>query len=779
MSYSEDFKIFVSTIYGEAANCSEKSWKVIAHTIRNRIGFANWKSWSNVLQIVVNTGYDAYTHKNAPYKTAKKALDTGNISSRLKSLIDAVEPIFNGTEPDFTGGVVYYYSPKAQAELHRTNPSRYPSLVPPFVTSTSNPTYQAHIPGTEKDDMRWYKVITSKLDISFVDTSGNPLTEAKVDVVYNDRKPVPLFRNLSLDSKGRMKQLKVCNYMGARFKIDGVLAKDKNNKEISLLGDGNNYSLVIVVNNGKAGLSSKTEIHNQQPPQKIEETRQTTISSEESNNSENSSNKVNVNFDLRVLDSDGNPIPKISYFLKYKGNEKKHSTENDGIERNIQAETGEVVTVLVSGKDSKQEVGGFTVLSDNKTYDINFKLHKFEILFRHKNNSRAIKNLNLVQIYRGKKYSKKTNDEGKIIVNAMPGFDLNYKLRNGKNLLSIKVDKNKNLRVIDVDSQAIEQANKDLELINSEKKSLDNKDPVQVQKQENNDETPKRDQTQTTSQDGHPKIIVNDNNQEVEFSVLTYDKKTNQLFSGGNYLIEYKGNKRDHSSGTHGLGKKVHKAIVGQNIKVVTLESGRETVHFNDVIKNGMKDIDLKIAKPSIPTGVEGISVGFNGVAEKWRQDIVSQKTKNVLAYLAKEAGMRRILITSTIRTPESQANAMYSTTISYAAAGEAVKRVRDECKNKGLSKDATLKKMVEKILELQSKGQRVSLHCVSQEQYKKMNVVDIGLNSNGFGSNTNLSALGKKFKQVCIKAKSEGKISGFIPGDAKGEGAMHIKIIQ
>ncbi len=41
MSYSEDFKIFVATIYGEAANCSEVTWKAVAHTIRNRIGFAN------------------------------------------------------------------------------------------------------------------------------------------------------------------------------------------------------------------------------------------------------------------------------------------------------------------------------------------------------------------------------------------------------------------------------------------------------------------------------------------------------------------------------------------------------------------------------------------------------------------------------------------------------------------------------------------------------------------------------------------------------------------
>lgn len=772
MSYSEDFKIFVSTIYGEANNCSETSWKVIAHTIRNRIGFANWKSWSNILQIIVNTGYDAYTQKNLPYTTAKKALDSGNIPTKLMNLIQAVEPIFNGVEEDFTGGVVYYYSPKAQAELHRTNPLKYPSLVPPFVVSKSNPTHLVVIPGTEKDDMRWYKVVTSKLDISFVDTSGSPLEGATVDVVYNDKKPVPLFRGLVPDSKGRIKQLKICNYMGARFNINGVLAKDNRNKEISLLADGNDYSLVIVVNNGRAGIKSKTEIHNQKSSIINDQ-------SKEGYDEKNGLNKVDVKFNIRVLDSDGKPISKISYFLKYKGSEKKHLTENDGIEKGVKAESGEKITVLVSGRNSKQEVGSFTVLNDKKIYDINFKLHKFEILFRHKKSGVAIKNLNLVQQYRGKEYPKKTNDEGKIIVNAMPGFDLNYKLRNGQNLLTIKVDKNKTIRFIDVDSQVLEQASKDLELINAGKKSSENQNTSQEQKQQTRDETPKRDSTQTTSQDGHPKTTVNDNNEETEFSVLTYDKKTNQLFSGGNYLIEYKGNKRNHSSGTHGLGKKIHKATVGQNIKIITLEFEKEIVHFNDVIKNGMKDIELHLDKIEVPSNVQGVNVGFNGVAEQWRQDIVSQKTKNVLAYLAKEAGMKRILITSTIRTPESQANAMYNSIISYAAPGEAVKRVRDECKKSGLSKEATIKKMVEKIIEFQSKGQRVSLHCVSNDQYEKMNVVDIGLNSNGFGSNKNLSALGEKFKEVCIKAKSEGKISGFISGDAKGEGAMHIEIMQ
>lgn len=86
---------------------------------------------------------------------------------------------------------------------------------------------------------------------------------------------------------------------------------------------------------------------------------------------------------------------------------------------------------------------------------------------------------------------------------------------------------------------------------------------------------------------------------------------------------------------------------------------------------------------------------------------------------------------------------------------------------------------MVEKIDEFKKLGQNVSLHCVTIDSYKKLNVVDIGLNSNGFGKNGNLSALCKKFEAACNKAMSDKIISGFISGNKNGEGVMHIEILQ
>lgn len=779
MNYSEDFKIFVATINGEAENCGETSWKVIAHTAKNRIGFANWKSWSNITQIVTKTGYDAYTQKNTPYKRAKKALDSGDISPKLMSLIRAVEPIFNGTEPDFTGGVVYYYSPKAQAQLHKSDPSNYPSLVPDFVVSKSNPTHQVKIPGTEKDDMRWYKVITSIFDVSFVDNAGNPLVGATVDVIYNDRKPVPLFKDLITGPKGRIKKLKVCNYMGARLKVDGVLVKDKNNKEISLLGDGKNYASVIVVNNGKGGVKSKTDVHNQALPPIAPLTPSKTPSNDrEIKKIEKES--TDVQFNIKIIDSENKPIPNMSYFLKYKGNDKKHSVDADGIGKNIIAESGQTLSVEISSKDARQIIKSFTATEGVSEQIVKFELYRFEILFRHKKSKKAISHLNLIQTYRGKKSDKQTNSEGKILVNAMPGFELNYKLRDGRNLLTIKVDKNKDIRIIDVDSEAVEQAAKNLKeggKLPQQENQASNTTSKPKQEVQTEDKTAKRDQTTKTSNNGHPKTLVNDN-EESEFTVLTYDKKTNQLFNGGNYSIEYKGKKKNHSSGTHGIGKKIHKGEIEQNIKILVIISGKEFMVFEGKITKGMKPFELKLNRPIIPE-ISGVSVVFNDVVEKWRQEIVSQKTKNILATLAKEAGMSRIAITSTIRTPRAQAEAMYIKATAYAAPGEAVKKVKSQCIAQGLNKEETIKKMVEKIIEYQNKGQRVSKHCVSDEDYKKNNIIDLGMNSNGFGHGNTLNSLGKKFKSVCEDALAKGIISGFISADKPGEGAMHIEIIQ
>lgn len=61
--YSKEFILFVSTIAGEAGNCSSASWKVIAHVIMNRFKYKEWRKHQTIKDIILETGFDAATQK--------------------------------------------------------------------------------------------------------------------------------------------------------------------------------------------------------------------------------------------------------------------------------------------------------------------------------------------------------------------------------------------------------------------------------------------------------------------------------------------------------------------------------------------------------------------------------------------------------------------------------------------------------------------------------------------------------------------------------------------
>ena len=111
---------------------------------------------------------------------------------------------------------------------------------------------------------------------------------------------------------------------------------------------------------------------------------------------------------------------------------------------------------------------------------------------------------------------------------------------------------------------------------------------------------------------------------------------------------------------------------------------------------------------------------------------LISQKTKDVLTKAADASKNPDITINSGIRSPQRQAIAMYDNLakgarIAYAAPGREVVKAYDD--NKGKAKDEVIKLMVAKINELSAKGQRTSLHCVSEADYSKLNIVDVSKN--------------------------------------------------
>lgn len=110
---------------------------------------------------------------------------------------------------------------------------------------------------------------------------------------------------------------------------------------------------------------------------------------------------------------------------------------------------------------------------------------------------------------------------------------------------------------------------------------------------------------------------------------------------------------------------------------------------------------------------------------------VVSQYSKDVISEAAQKSKNDTVCITSTLRLPERQALAMYNnlangSTIRYAAPGREVCSLYYSLKKQGKGREAIIAAMTDKIVELAAKSERVSRHCVSKEQYARLNVVDV-----------------------------------------------------
>lgn len=165
---------------------------------------------------------------------------------------------------------------------------------------------------------------------------------------------------------------------------------------------------------------------------------------------------------------------------------------------------------------------------------------------------------------------------------------------------------------------------------------------------------------------------------------------------------------------------------------------------------------------------------------------LLSEKSLNTLKAIMKKAGLHKVYISSTLRTPESQAGAMYDNMRTkgiksqlkkgyYGANGIAVVQAGVDAGGIAPEKSQEVKAaMVSKILEFRKKGQKVSRHCVTETEFNKINVFDIGKNSLGS------LAVQQSFNQAIIEyAKSHPELKYISPFAHNGEGAFHFEVKQ
>lgn len=104
-----------------------------------------------------------------------------------------------------------------------------------------------------------------------------------------------------------------------------------------------------------------------------------------------------------------------------------------------------------------------------------------------------------------------------------------------------------------------------------------------------------------------------------------------------------------------------------------------------------------------------------------------------IIKEVAEQLGIQTITVTSTQRPPRAQAEAMLSNIednilITYKAPGKAVNDLARTLRGKRVPREQILDAMVAKIKEFSSMNppKRVSSHCVDDEEYERLNVIDI-----------------------------------------------------
>lgn len=161
---------------------------------------------------------------------------------------------------------------------------------------------------------------------------------------------------------------------------------------------------------------------------------------------------------------------------------------------------------------------------------------------------------------------------------------------------------------------------------------------------------------------------------------------------------------------------------------------------------------------------------------------VVGQTSIDVLASAADVSNNALIMITSTLRPPSRQAQAMYDNLsrgirINYAAPGRDVTALYDSCVKAGKDKVATIAAMTNRINELAQQGKLVSKHCVTAEQYAKVNVIDISKNIPNPRDMVRALSANQKVLKVIAPFHVEGMPSKVIYD--KSESAIHVEIGQ
>ncbi|MEN6670713.1 hypothetical protein AAJP47_10075 [Psychrobacter sp. B38] len=778
MSYKEEFKIYCSTIAGEAGGSSDEAIKTVARSIITRTGFREWKTYATAFEVIKHSGYDAYTDRSSSpnYKVVYKAMSSGRLDDLSRKIIKLVEPIYKRELPDETGMLSLYYSPKAQKALHEKNPKKYKEK-PPWNFSVLERVY---IAGTSEDDFNWYryKGDGSTVKTLLLNSVNSPVSGEKITIKVTDRLGNYFVKEYTTNNKGEIPDIHARKKSMIEFFVGETLCKSR------IAADG--IPKKVVLKDYECKFETQTVPHKTIPTPSIEnvQTQETQNSSQKINEHNDSVNNSleEVTFNIKLVEGDtGKPLPNTTYYLEYKNNIKPHKTDSSGVESGIKADVSQSISVYLDDDGGKKQSiysMAFPVTGDlnGQTKVLKVPVVTLQLKFMDKNKE-PIPNYAFKTVYRGRtSETKKTNSTGIVTVKALAGQPIKI-IHQTANKTSTNIvtdgstewtfDTSKLIK--DSGSSASPASNASSNNPSSAQKPNDTKpntsSPVDKGNVIRNDKITQKGPTHEVKTD------------QAKITIKFLDEATDKPLSGLTYWTQStKYGKNPATTGSDGTRGRTHDSDVGINIAVLVNENGKE-VKKGTIVANSDKNGVAYVYKAKKPKH-SNIKISFS---RNTKSTVVTEKTKTILREIAEKYGAKELIITSSLRTPEEQASAMYDNIaggkrISYRTPGEIVTQVCEKGIKMKLGREKTIQNMVSKILEYDKKGQRVSKHCVSFETYAKANIIDLGINSNGFNTYTKK----ERFQRICDEAERQGKISGFIsPLRDKAESAFHLEIPQ
>lgn len=159
----------------------------------------------------------------------------------------------------------------------------------------------------------------------------------------------------------------------------------------------------------------------------------------------------------------------------------------------------------------------------------------------------------------------------------------------------------------------------------------------------------------------------------------------------------------------------------------------------------------------------------------------IGATTERVLTEVGDALGIDEFIVTSTQRTPRTQAEAMYANiaegrNIRYKWAGEQVCDLCRTMRGQERPKEEIIAAMTKRIEELSNQGYRVSKHCVSDAVYDRTNVIDVSYRN--IPTATAIEAI-KAFAQRIEVVKIIQPLSYRLQGYDAAEPAIHLEVMQ